>query len=128
MLKAVFCVALGGMLGAMARYLLSLAAVRFLGDAFPYGTLLANVLGCFAIGVCGGYGIPTLSETTRLLLITGMLGALTTFSTFGWETLELMQDGKIGSALLSIALNFLVGLAAVYAGYLLGHIWVDSAS
>ena len=128
MLKAVLCVAVGGAFGAVARYLLSLAAVRFLGDAFPYGTLLVNVLGCFAIGIFYGYGIPTLSENTRLLLITGMLGALTTFSTFGWEALELMQDGKIDSALLSIALNLLVGLAVVYGGYLLGHSIAESVS
>jgi len=120
MLKTILCVALGGMVGSVARYSLSEAAVRFLGNSFPYGTLFVNVLGCFAIGIFGGYGIPAISETTRLLLITGLLGALTTFSTFSWESIELMQNGKVASALTSIGLNLVVSLVAVYGGYLLG--------
>jgi len=56
-----------------------------------------------------------------LLLITGLLGALTTFSTFGWESLELMQNGKVGVALANIGLNVVVSLVAVYGGYLIGQ-------
>jgi CrcB protein len=91
------------------------------GDGFPYGTLLVNVVGCLVIGIFGGWGIPDFSDTTRLLLITGLLGALTTFSTFGWESLELMQNGKVGVALVSIGLNVVIGLVAVYGGYLVGQ-------
>ena len=95
MLKSIMLVSLGAVVGAVARYLLSEATVRMFGDGFPYGTLLVNVVGCLVIGILGGWGIPELSDMTRFLLITGLLGALTTFSTFGWESLELMQNGKV---------------------------------
>jgi CrcB protein len=114
-------VSLGAVVGAVARYLLSEATVRVFGDGFPYGTLLVNVVGCLVIGIFGGWGIPDFSDATRLLLITGLLGALTTFSTFGWESLELMQNGKVGVALVSIGLNVVIGLVAVYGGYLVGQ-------
>ena len=120
-------VSLGAVVGAVARYLLSEATERMFGHhlsegGFPYGTLLVNVVGCLVIGILGGWGVPELSNsTTRLLLITGLLGALTTFSTFGWESLELMQNGKVGVALVSIGLNVVVGLVAVYGGYLVGQ-------
>jgi fluoride exporter len=121
MLKSIMLVSLGAVIGAVARYLLSEATVRIFGDGFPYGTLLVNVIGCLVIGIFGGWGIPDLSDTTKLLLITGLLGALTTFSTFGWESLELMQNGKVAVALVSIGLNVVVGLVAVYGGYLIGQ-------
>jgi fluoride exporter len=121
MLKSILLVSLGAVVGAVARYLLSEATLRTFGDGFPYGTLLVNVIGCLVIGILGGWGIPDLSDTTKLLLITGLLGALTTFSTFGWESLELMQSGKVGVALVSIGLNVIVSLAAVYGGYLIGQ-------
>ena len=119
-------VSLGAVVGAVARYLLSEATERMFGHhlsegGFPYGTLLVNVIGCLVICIFGGWGIPDLSDTTKLLLITGLLGALTTFSTFGWESLELMQNGKVGVALVSIGLNVVVGLVAVYGGYLVGQ-------
>jgi CrcB protein len=121
MLKSIMFVSLGAVVGAVARYLLSEATVRVFGDGFPYGTLLVNVVGCLVIGIFGGWGIPDFSDATRLLLITGLLGALTTFSTFGWESLELMQNGKVGVALVSIGLNVVIGLVAVYGGYLVGQ-------
>ena len=120
MLESILLVSLGAVVGAVARYLLSEATLRAFGDGFPYGTLLVNVIGCLVIGILGG-GIPDMQETTKLLLITGVLGALTTFSTFGWESLELMQNGKVGVALVNIGLNVVVSLVAVYGGYLIGQ-------
>jgi len=120
MLKPLLFVSLGAVVGAVARYVLSEATLRAFGDGFPYGTLLVNVIGCLVIGILGG-AIPDMLDTTKLLLITGMLGALTTFSAFGWESLELMQNGKVGVALVSIGLNVVVGLVAVYGGYLVGQ-------
>lgn len=120
MLKSILLISLGAVIGAVARYLLSEATLRAFGDGFPYGTLLVNVIGCLVIGILGG-GIPDMQETTKLLLITGVLGALTTFSTFGWESLELMQNGKVGVALVNIGLNVVVSLVAVYGGYLIGQ-------
>ena len=120
MLKPLLFVSLGAVVGAVARYLLSEATLRAFGDGFPYGTLLVNVIGCLVIGILGG-AIPDMLDTTKLLLITGMLGALTTFSAFGWESLVLMQNGKVGVALVNIGLNVIVSLVAVYGGYLIGQ-------
>ena len=120
MLKSILLISLGAVIGAVARYLLSEATLRAFGDGFPYGTLLVNVIGCLVIGILGG-GIPDMQETTKWLLVTGVLGALTTFSTFGWESLELMQNGKVGVALVNIGLNVIVSLVAVYGGYLIGQ-------
>jgi|TARA_B110000263_G_scaffold107806_1_gene94196 CrcB protein len=120
MLKPLLFVSLGAVVGAVARYLLSEATLRAFGDGFPYGTLLVNVIGCLVIGILGG-AIPDMLDPTKLLLITGMLGALTTFSAFGWESLELMQNGKVGVALVNIGLNVIVSLVAVYGGYLIGQ-------
>jgi len=105
----------GGFAGAIARYLLSHWAHRVLKLAFPVGTLLVNLLGCFLIGL-----LVTLIETrqvfspaVRLLLITGFLGSLTTFSTFGFETVELVRVGSYGAALLNALANVILGVAAV---------------
>lgn len=120
MLKSILFVSLGAVVGAVARYLLSEATQRAFGDGFPYGTLLVNVIGCLVIGILGG-AIPDMLDSTKLLLITGMLGALTTFSAFGWESLELMQNGKVSFALVNIGLNVIVSLVAVYGGFLIGQ-------
>ena len=87
-------VALGGALGAVARHLTGLGAVRIMGAAFPYGTLVVNVAGCFLIGflLMLSEQRQLFSPTTRLFLTVGILGAFTTFSTFGYETLELLRD------------------------------------
>lgn len=120
-------VAVGGGLGAMARYWLSgLVQEGLRNAAFPYGTLVVNVLGCFVIGV-----LAHLSETrgmltpeARLLFITGLLGGFTTFSAFGNETLTLARGGESGAALGNIAASVGLGLAAVWAGRALAQlIW-----
>lgn len=113
----VLWVGLGGFVGAVLRYLLSLWAHRLHGGDFPAGTLLVNVLGCLAIGALAawveGGGVP---PETSLFLGVGLLGALTTFSTFGFETVELVLHGEPGMALLNVGLNVAVGLTAVVAG------------
>ena len=93
------------------------AAERFLGDSFPYRTLFTNVLDCFTIGILGGYGTSATSETTRLLLITGLLDTLLTLSNFGWESIEFIRDEKVASRLTSVGLISVVGLVAVYGEY-----------
>ncbi len=96
---------------------------QVLGYGFPYGTLLVNTAGSALIGYLVVFlpdtaaGIPAL----RLLLITGVLGGFTTFSTFSLETLVLFENGHIGRALLNVALSILTCLAAVWLGYRLAH-------
>lgn len=111
----------GGFLGACLRYGLGRVVERTWGAAFPYGTLAINVLGCLAIGIVMGASEArgALTETTRLFLVIGVLGAFTTFSTFGYETLRLMRDGEHGLALANAAANLLLGVGAVWLGWAL---------
>ncbi len=117
-MPAVLIVGLGGFLGASARYLAGVFLHRRLGDAFPYGTLAVNVIGCFAIGVVLHFSDDraTVGRDARLFLATGVLGGFTTFSAFGAETLSLLREGGFGPAALNIAANLLLGLAAVWLG------------
>lgn len=104
-------VASGGALGAVARYAVSLLAVRWPG--FPVATLAVNVAGCLAIGALGS---SLTSESARLFLLTGLLGGFTTFSAFGLETQSLASGGKPGLAALYVALSVGAGLGAVWIG------------
>lgn len=111
-------IALGGALGAVSRFLLSAQVQKLLGDGFPWGTLAVNVVGCFLIGVMMYLAMERAWFTPglRALLVTGFLGSLTTFSTFGYETLLLLDQGRTAAALGSVGLNGIVGLMAVVAG------------
>ncbi|QDT36514.1 fluoride efflux transporter CrcB [Stratiformator vulcanicus] len=115
---ALLAVGFGGAVGAIARFLVSLWARRLFPDYAPLGTLLVNVVGCLLIGYLGTLAMRSqLSPELKLLLVTGGLGSLTTFSTFGYETLEYVTDFKRWDlAALNVALNLLLGLAAVAAG------------
>jgi CrcB protein len=107
-LASVLCVAAGGALGSVARYLVSIGAVLQFGLGFPWGTLAVNVIGSAAIGVLGGIG---LSGDLRLFLITGILGGFTTFSAFSLETGLLWQRSPWLSVVY-VAASLALGLAA----------------
>lgn len=119
----ILIVALGGAFGASLRYVVAALTHGFLGHAFPYGTLLVNVIGSLLIG----YLVVLLPEsgshasTLRLLLITGLLGGFTTYSAFSIETLTLLQEDQLMKAGLNIALTLFSCLLAVWAGYLLAR-------
>ncbi len=111
-------VGLGGFFGAIARYWLSGLVHRHLGSAFPYGTLVVNVVGCLAIG-----GVLYLVEdrsmlgpNARLFAVVGIIGGFTTFSALGYETFELLRDRELGLALVNAAGNLVLGLVAVWFG------------
>ncbi|HEU5088564.1 MAG TPA: fluoride efflux transporter CrcB, partial [Roseiflexaceae bacterium] len=93
-------IALGAAIGANLRYGLSLWAAQRWGAAFPYGTLMINVIGSFVIGLVLVLATSriTLSEPARLLLVTGLLGGFTTFSSFSFETYSLVTAGSIMQA------------------------------
>ena len=117
----ILLVGIGGALGALSRYGLGLVVVRWLGTGFPWATLAINVLGCLLIGMAMGGGVgPTgfLTRELRLLGVIGFLGAFTTFSTFGYETIALLQGGKGGLAVSYVLASVLLGLAAVAGGML----------
>ncbi len=117
MLNLLF-IALGGAIGALLRYGISGWVQRGTGSTFPWGTMAVNMIGCFVIGLCGALlAGPYLREEYRPFILIGVLGSFTTFSTFGYETFELVNDGQFARAGLNILLSNLVGLAAVWIGY-----------
>ena len=114
-------VAVGGAVGALARHTLAVWAHGWLGTAFPWGTLLVNVLGSFLLGAA----LPVLEATAagpevRALVAVGILGAFTTFSTFTWEALALLQQGALGRGGAYLVGSVVVGLAAVLVGLAAG--------
>jgi CrcB protein len=110
----VLLVTLGAMIGAPARYLIDRTVTR--GSSFPWGTLTVNVIGSFLLGYLAASA--TASDLFPFLG-TGLCGALTTYSTFGYETVRLFQDGARQYALSNVVISVLAGLAAAYAGLLL---------
>jgi CrcB protein len=137
-MQNVLMVAIGGAIGASSRYLVALAAGRFLGVAFPWGTLIVNLVGCFVMGLVGQWLLGIEAETAiaqgsspgispaagslasatavRHLVAIGFLGGLTTFSAFGWDTLRELESGRTAIALANIAANVLLSLLAVWCG------------
>jgi len=110
-------VALGGALGAMARYAISVALVRE-HIKFPVATLTANVLGCLIMGVCYVIIVEKglIPQAWRHTLMIGFLGAFTTFSTFSLESLHLLQSGHWQIALLYVGLSMVFCIFAVFLG------------
>lgn len=111
-------VSLGAIFGANARYLVGLWAAERLGVFFPYGTMIVNITGCFLIGLLNGLAEIGLnvSPNLRLLLTVGFLGSYTTFSSFGYESMNLLRMGGFWAALTNILINIVIGLAAVALG------------
>jgi CrcB protein len=118
-MKEILAVALGGSVGAVCRYWVNIWAAARFGVLFPYGTLLVNVAGCFLIGFflnAAAAKTSELSHYARLLVTTGFLGALTTFSTYSYETLALIEKGKFLFAFYNVAANLLIGFFATWLG------------
>ncbi len=113
-------VALGGALGSLARYGVGVAAARWLGLAFPWGTLAVNVAGGFAMGVLAARIGPD-QENLRLLLGVGVLGGFTTFSAFSLETVRLMEQAPAQGALY-VAASLVLSVGACWAGLVLGRL------
>lgn len=108
----------GGAIGSGARYLTASWAAALLGAGFPWGTMVVNVSGSFLIGVVMHLGTSTdlLSEDVRLFLASGLLGGFTTYSSFNWETMQLIRTGHWGSAFANAAGTFVLCLGAGFAG------------
>jgi fluoride exporter len=110
--------ALFGALGTLGRYAVGQGARHFFGDHFPYGTLIVNVVGCFLLGLAAQLILQTeiLPRPMRIPVTVGFLGAFTTFSTFGVETMRFIRDGAWWSAASNVGLNLVLGLVAVALG------------
>ena len=121
MLLRILLVCLAGGIGSGARYLISLGAGKLFGAAFPWGTLIVNLLGCFLIAgiVYASLATTRISDVWRLTLTTGLMGGLTTYSSFNLETTTLLRDGHAGLAALNAGLTiggcFCAGLLGLVA-------------
>ncbi len=109
-------IGIGGAIGAVSRFGIAELAKRYFAGPFPLGTLIANLAGCFLIGILLGSGHAEKNEPLRLGVGVGFLGALTTFSTFGAETVKSAQEGNWAVAAGNISANLVLGLICVAMG------------
>ena len=111
-------IAFGSALGGVSRFLAGGVVQRLTGAAFPTGTLLVNVTGSFMLGLFLRYGLetPALSPELRAGLTIGFCGGYTTFSTFSYETVAMLDDGEWGRALLYVGLSLVLSVAATMLG------------
>src|SRR5437763_1754867 len=116
--RNVLIVAVGSMLGGVARYLCALGIARSVTAAFPYGTFAVNVVGCLAIGVVYGFAerFDWFSPDLRLFLATGFCGGFTTFSSFAYENIQLLEGKDYLTFGAYSAMSFILGLGAAYIG------------
>jgi len=119
-MNQLLAVGIGGFVGAITRHGITIVSRRAYAGPFPVGTFAVNMMGCFIIGI-----LMTLvqekqmfSLPTRLLVITGFLGSLTTFSTYGYETMALARGDEMGFAIANVLANTICGLIAVWLGSL----------
>src|SRR6478752_3794499 len=108
----------GGGLGSMLRHGVNVSAARLFGTGFPFGTLIANITGCFVMGLFAGYFAfrGDASQTWRLFLMTGVLGGYTTFSAFSLDALLLYERGQAGLAALYVVASVGCALLGVVIG------------
>ena len=120
-------ICLGGAVGTGARYLLGGVVARWAGPEFPYGTLLINVLGSFLIGVVQQVGLTSLliPDTLRLVLAIGVMGGFTTYSSFSYETIRLLEAGSWLAASVYVVLTTALCLACCVAGLSLGRVLIE---
>jgi CrcB protein len=124
LIKKISIVMLGGSFGAASRYVIGLLAAKAGGAQFPWGTLTVNLIGCFLIGLIFALSdrVRMLTPDMRMLIITGYLGALTTFSSFSLETVAAARAGLTLQPFLNILINNLGGLALTFIGLWLGSL------
>lgn len=122
-MESYIVIAIGSALGGVTRYWCSGVAARLIGETFPWGTLIVNILGSFVIGFFATLTAPDgrvfVSSTTRQFVMIGICGGYTTFSSFSLQTLNLMNDGEWLYAGANVTLSVLLCLVAVWLGYIL---------
>lgn len=114
--------ALGGSIGAILRYLFSIYSIKYMAWGLPMGTLIVNLLGSFLIGLAFVFlGREQIALNLRIFLFIGIFGSFTTFSTYMFESYEMIKMGSMKMALIYIGLSNILGLLFVYAGFQLGE-------
>ena len=112
-------VGMGGFVGAISRFLLSAWVQKSMAMGFPFGTLFVNTLGGFLIGFLALYFQEHSSSATRAFIIPGFLGALTTFSTFSYESVMLLEESAYVKAMGNVLVNLIFSLSATFLGMML---------
>jgi CrcB protein len=114
----ILAIALGGAIGALARYFLSSQITHVAGSGFPWGILTVNILGCFVMGVIAELGALSwnLSPEMRAFLTTGLLGGFTTFSAFSLDTVVLIERGDFFGGMAYVAASIAGSIGALFAG------------
>ncbi|MGH7590250.1 MAG: fluoride efflux transporter CrcB [Gemmatimonadales bacterium] len=116
-------VALGGLVGSLARYFLGTAIQGWAGAGFPAGTMVVNITASFIIGLVMQYSAESSAVTpeVRILLTTGFCGGYSTFSTFSWESVRLLQDGEWARAGLYVGGSLFISVVATFLGIAAAH-------
>lgn len=118
-------IGLGGATGTLLRYWVGLATARW-SHTLPWGTILINFTGSFAIALFAALtaagGRMHVSDTARLVFMVGICGGYTTFSSFSLQTFDLLQNGHPGRACLNVGISLVLGMSAVFLGFMLAHV------
>lgn len=119
-----FLIGLAGFVGTLGRYGLAGAVAKRYGETFPLGTLAVNLIGCFLVGLLFHLMQERflVNQNLRAIIMVGLLGGFTTFSSFGLQTFTLLQDGEFGFAALNLGVSNVLGLLLVWAGYTLARV------
>ena len=122
-MRELVVLAIGGALGTVSRYSVGLWAYHNLGAHFAFATLFVNVIGCFLLGLLMELGLNTeaISRTAHLAMTAGFLGAFTTFSTFGYETIRYVENGSVNLAVANVLANLGFGMIAAWIGLIAGR-------
>jgi len=124
MMVRLLLIGFAGFIGTLGRYWLSGIVGRRYGETFPFGTLTVNLVGCFIIGLLF-YLMQErylVNENVRSIVLIGLIGGFTTFSSLGLQTFTLLRDNEIALAALNIVASNVLGLLLVWAGYTLAKV------
>jgi len=125
-MSSLIYIAIGGAAGALLRYTVSGITYKYFDGLLPWGTLAVNMIGCFAIGFLWQlFEVVSTSPNTRAFIFIGILGAFTTFSTFGLESFNLLREGEVKYAVINILASNILGLGLVFAGFIVSRYMVS---